>query len=107
MISLLLGGLAVLLSAYLIPSVHVDSFGIALIVALVLGFLNAFVRPVLIFLTLPINILTLGLFTFVVNILILYLAAAIVPGFRFNSILSAILFSLILSLITSLFGLIL
>lgn len=66
----------------LIPGVQVESFYSALIVALVLGLLNALVRPILVFLTLPINILSLGLFTLVINALLFWFASTIVKGFE-------------------------
>ncbi|GIV77600.1 phage holin family protein [Litorilinea aerophila] len=62
--------------------IEIDDFGTALVSALVLGLLNAFVRPVLAFFTFPITVLTLGLFTFVLNAIIFWLAAALVDGFR-------------------------
>jgi putative membrane protein len=90
---------SLLLLAWLIPAVHVTGFGAALIVALVLGLLNAVIRPVLIVLTLPVNLLTLGLFTFVINGFLFWLAARILEGFSVASfgwaILAAILYSLI------------
>lgn len=78
---LLLNALAVLAVAYLVPGVSVRSFGVAILAALVLGIINALVRPVLLLLSLPINILTLGLFTLVINALLFWLTSAIVSGF--------------------------
>lgn len=95
----LIAALAVLAAAYLLPGVTVAGFGTALVVALVLGILNVFLKPLLIFLTLPINILTLGLFTLVVNALLILLAAAIVPGFRIENFWWALLFGLVLAII--------
>ncbi|TXL65513.1 phage holin family protein [Zeimonas arvi] len=90
---------SLLLLAWLIPAVQVAGFGAALVVALVLGLLNAVIRPVLIVLTLPVNLLTLGLFTFVINGFLFWFAARILEGFSVNSfgwaILAAILYSLI------------
>lgn len=100
-LNLLLSTLAVFVSAYILPGVKVDTFATAFIVAIVLGAINAFLRPILILLTLPINVLTLGLFTFVINALLILLVAQIVPGFRVNGFLWALLFSLVLSLINS------
>jgi putative membrane protein len=102
LVSILISGLIVLVVAYLIPGVVIPSFMTALGVAFVLGLLNAIVRPLLVFLTLPINILTFGLFTLVINVIIVYLAAAIVPGFRVENFLSALLFSVLVSVISSL-----
>lgn len=98
-INFILSAVAVFIAAYIVPGVNIDSFGTALIVALVLGLLNAFVKPILTLLTLPINIVTLGLFSIVINILLLYLASSIVSGFTITSLLSAILFGIILALI--------
>lgn len=74
--------LTVLLVANVVPGIAVRDFYTALIVALVYGLLNAIVRPLLLILTLPINLLTLGLFTFVLNALLFWLVARIVPGFN-------------------------
>lgn len=77
----LLSALSVLAVAYIVPGVHVASFWSALVAALVIGLVNALVRPILLLLTLPVNILTLGLFTFVINALMFWLASSIVKGF--------------------------
>jgi putative membrane protein len=83
----------------MIPAVNVASFGTALIAALVLGLLNAVIRPVLLVLTLPVNVLTLGLFTFVINGFLFWLATRMLDGFEVRSfgwaILAAIVYSLI------------
>lgn len=84
--------------AYLMPGVHVDGFSSALVVALVLGIINAFVKPVLIILTLPITILTLGLFTLVINALLILLVSNIVPGFKVDGFLWALAFGIVLSI---------
>lgn len=105
LISFLLTGLVIMLTAYVVPGVTVSTFLSALAVTLILALLNLFVKPVLLLLTLPVNILTLGLFTFVINVLIIYLAAAIVPGFRVNSFFAALLFGLLVGLLTSIFNL--
>ncbi len=104
LISWFISALAVLITAYLLPGVHVDSFVSALIVALVLGIINAFIKPILIILTLPIGILTLGLFTFVINALLILLTANLVPGFTVDGFLWAIIFSIVLSIVNSVFG---
>ena len=101
LIKLLIATLAVFLSAYLIPGVSVDGFQTAFIVAIVLGVLNVFLKPLLVLLTLPVTLLTLGLFSFVINIALIYLAAYIVPGFNVATILAALLFGLLVSLISS------
>jgi putative membrane protein len=75
---------ALLLVAYLYPGVTVTSFGAAMIAAFVLGLLNTLLRPILVLVTLPITVLTLGLFLFVINALVFYFAASLVDGFHIN-----------------------
>jgi putative membrane protein len=99
LLRLILNALVLLLVAHLIQGFQVRSFGSALIAALVLGLLNALVRPILLIFTLPINILTLGLFTFVINALILWLAAALVPGFAIDRFSAALLAAIVMALI--------
>ena len=103
-LSLVINAIAVLLAAYIVPGVMVDSFLTSVLVAVVLGLLNAVVKPILVVLTLPVNILTLGLFSLIINVIILYLAAAVVPGFRIDGFWAALLFSIILSIIVGIFG---
>ncbi len=87
-------------AAWVLPGVHVDSIQALLVAGLVLGFVNAIVRPILFVLTFPITVLTLGLFYFVVNGIAFGLAAAIVPGFAIDSIGWAVLGALIVSLLS-------
>jgi putative membrane protein len=87
--------------SYILSGVHIQSFVTALILAIVLGLLNIFVKPILIILTLPITIFTFGLFLFVINALIILLAAKFVNGFQVDGFWWALLFSLLLSIITS------
>jgi len=103
LIKLLLTTFAVLIIAYLFPNnwVRVDSFGAALLVALVLGLLNIFIKPILIILTLPITIVTLGLFLLVINALIVMLASYVIPEFYVNGFWIALLFSVVLSVLQS------
>lgn len=96
----LIGAVAMLLSAWLIPGAQVRGFGTALLAALILGAVNAVIRPIILILTLPINILTLGLFTLIINAAMVSLAAAIIPGFSLANFGTALIFSIILSLIT-------
>ena len=98
-IKFLLSGFAVYATAYILSGVTLSSFSTALIVCVVLAILNVLIRPILIILSLPINILTLGLFTFIINAFIVILASKIVPGFKIDSFGTAILFSIVLSLI--------
>ena len=88
-----------MVAAYILPGVTVSSFFTALVIAIVLGLINALIRPLVLLITLPLNILTLGLFTFVVNALMILLAAQIVPGFSVEGFWWALLFSVILALI--------
>ena len=99
LIAWVVSALAILATAYLLPGVHVTSFVTALVVAVVLGVINAFIKPILLILTLPINILTLGLFTFVINAVVILLAANLVPGFTVDGFWWALGFSLVLSVI--------
>lgn len=103
-IRFLLSGLAVLLTGYLLPGVHVEHFGYALLVAIVLSIVNVLVKPILVILTIPITILTLGLFLLVINALIIMLVDALTPGFSVEGFWWALAFSLILSLFNSIFG---
>jgi putative membrane protein len=96
-----------LVVAKLVRGVEVRSFGSALIGALVLGVVNALVRPVMVFLTFPITLVTLGLFLFVINALMLWLVGAIVPGIRINGFLPALLGSLLLTVLNLVVGLLL
>ena len=96
----ILNAAALLLVAYLYPGVVVESFFAALIAALVLGLVNAVVRPILVLLTLPVTILTLGLFLFVINALLFWFVAEIVQGFRVTGFVAALLGSLLYSVIT-------
>jgi putative membrane protein len=91
--------LAVIISAYLIGGVSVDSILTAIIVALVLGLLNSFVKPILVILTLPITILTLGLFYLVLNVIMIYIADYFIGGFRVDGFLPALFFSIVLALV--------
>ncbi len=98
---------AVLIAAYFLPGVVVAGIWSALIVALVLGLLNLTIKPLLVLLTLPINIITLGLFTFVINALMVLLASSIVKGFSVGGFLNALLFSLLLTIIQEILEMIL
>lgn len=92
----LLNAIALLLVAYLVPGVHVAGFWTAIWVALVLGLLNAIVRPILVLLTLPITILTLGLFTLIINAGILLFVSNITKGFTVDSFAAALVASILL-----------
>ncbi|MBB3124457.1 putative membrane protein [Mesoflavibacter sabulilitoris] len=96
---LLLNAVAVFVLAHILNGVSVDSYITAIIVALVLAVLNLLVKPILVLLTLPATILTLGLFLFVINGLIILLADKFIDGFAVSSIWTAILFSVLLSIL--------
>ena len=85
----LINALALLALPYLVPSVQVDTFFTALIAALILGFLNTLIRPLLVLLTLPVTVLTLGLFIFVINALLFWFVASFVKGFHVEGFWSA------------------
>lgn len=104
LLHLILTAGAILIVAHVVTGVHVTGFGSALIGALVLGLVNAVVKPVMIVLTLPLTILTLGLFLFVVNALMLWLVAAVVPGFYIRGFWAALLASLLLTLLNIIIG---
>jgi putative membrane protein len=91
---------ALLLVAYLYPGVRVESFVAAIIAALALGLVNAVVRPILVVLTFPVTLLTLGLFLFVINALLFWLVAEFVPGFHVNGFIAALIGSILYSVIT-------
>ena len=96
----LINAAALLLVAYLYPGVTVESFFAAAIAALVLGLVSAVIRPILVLLTLPVTILTLGLFLFVINALLFWFVAEIVQGFRVSGFMAALVGSILYSLIT-------
>jgi len=94
----LLSALALLAVTYLYPGVQLTSYGSALLAAAVIGLLNLLVRPILIVLTLPITIVTLGLFLFVINALLFWAASGLLSGFHVNGFLAALVGSLLYSL---------
>lgn len=104
LIHFIVSALAILVTAYLLPGVHVSGFFAAFVLAIVLGAINLVLRPTLVILTLPITVLTLGLFVLVINALLVMLAAYIVPGFVVDSFLWALLFGLVLGLVSSALG---
>jgi len=96
----LINAVVLMVLPYVLPSIHVSSFGAALIGALIIGLLNALIRPILFVLTLPINVLTLGLFTFVINGLLFWAAASLIPGFTVSGFWSAFWGAIVYSLIS-------
>jgi putative membrane protein len=103
-IRFLLSGLAVLLTAYLLPGVSVEHYGYALLVAALLSIVNVIVKPFLIILTIPITIFTLGLFLLVINAAMILLVSSLVPKFQVDGFWWALAFSLILSVFNSMFS---
>ncbi|SDS62434.1 phage holin family protein [Winogradskyella sediminis] len=102
LIRLLLNALAVFILAHLLSGVTVDGYVGAIIVAIVLAILNLLVKPILVILTLPATIFTLGLFLLVINALIILLADKLIDGFAVSSFWTALLFSVLLSILQSL-----
>jgi putative membrane protein len=101
LVSLVISSLAILTTSYLLPGIHIADFLTALVLAIVLGAINTIIKPILIVFTLPINILSLGLFTLVINAFLILLAAKIVPEFYVDGFWWALLFSIVLSIVNS------
>ena|SRR6478672_6605209 len=101
LLRILVTAVLVMVISRFIPGVRVDGFVTSLIVAIVLGLLNIFVKPIMVLFTLPVTILTLGLFLLVINSVIILLCARIVDGFHVDTFWAALLFSIILSLTQS------
>ena len=101
-VKIIISSLAVLLASYLLPGIHVQDYLAAIWVAIALAVLNGFVKPVLILLTIPFTVFTLGLFLFVINAGMVLLAEKLVDGFTVDSFWWALLFSILLSVLTSL-----
>lgn len=97
-----LSAIALVITANIVPGFAVTSFTAALLAAVILGLINALVKPILVLLTLPLTLVTLGLFLFVINALVIWLAGAITPGFVVTGFIPALWGSIILTLITSL-----
>lgn len=100
----LLSGIAVVLAAYLLPGVHVKDYWAALLVALLLSIVNVIVKPILIVFTIPITVVTLGLFLLVINALMILLVDYFIDDFSVDGFWWALAFSLILSIFNSMFG---
>jgi putative membrane protein len=101
-IRILITAVAAYIAAHLLPGVSIDNVATAVVVALVLALLNTFVKPILVFLTLPVTVLTLGLFLLIINALMVKWAAGLVSGFLVESWVAALLFSLVVSLVSAL-----
>jgi len=103
--NLLINAFAVFLTDYFLTGVHIKDFQTAIIVALFLGFLNTFLKPILVLLTFPLNFLTLGLFRLLINGFIVFLVTQFISGFTVDNFAWAIIFSIVLSLINWIFNL--
>lgn len=100
-LKLIVNAVVILILSAVLPGVTVSGFGTALIVALVIGLVNAVLRPILNFIALPVNILTLGLFSLVINALLILLVSSIVPGFDVAGFWWALIFGILLSIVVS------
>ncbi len=96
-----ISAVVIMISAYVLPGVVVDGLLAALVLAVILGAINAFVKPLLVILTFPITFITLGLFIFVIDALLVMLASSIVPGFSVAGFWSALIFAIVVSLVSS------
>jgi len=99
LLKLLVSTLTIIIAAYFIPGVKIASYWTAIVVALVMAIVNAIIKPIVMFFTLPLNVLTLGLFTFVVNGLMILLVAYFVPGFQVAGFWTAVIFSISITFI--------
>lgn len=104
LIRLILSAVAVLICAYILPGADVDGFITAIVVAGVLAILNVLLKPILVILTIPITIVTLGLFLLVINTVLVMLASWLIPGFTVDGFWWALVFSVVLSIVNSVFG---
>lgn len=104
LVKILINALAVAVSAYILPNVRIDSFLTAILVAFVLSLVNTFVKPIVSLFALPITLMTLGLFSIVINGAMILIVSHFVPGFVVDGFLAAILFSFVLSVVSSVLG---
>ncbi len=100
LLKLLVSSLAVFFGAWILPGVYLSGFPTAILVALIMGFLNAFLKPILVILTIPITLVTFGLFLLVINAVIILLVDSALDGFEVKSFLTAVLYSILISFIT-------
>jgi putative membrane protein len=101
LVRLLFNTIAALVAAYLLKGVHLQDVATALVVAIVLALLNTFIKPLLVILTIPITVFTLGLFLIVINVLIIKWTADLVDGFEVENWFWALLFSIVVSLVST------
>lgn len=100
-IALVLNAAALLITAYIVPGFKVENFTTAILAAIVLGVVNTFIKPILSFITAPLTLITLGLFTFVVNAITLFIVSAVVKGLTIDGWLAAILGAIVLSVVST------
>lgn len=101
LISWLINAVTLIATTYIVPGFQISSFSSALLASLVIGLINTFIKPFLLLITLPINLLTLGLFTFVVNAVVLWLASQIVTGMTIATALDALLAAVVISAVST------
>lgn len=99
--NLLINTLALLIVSYILPGFKVDSLSAAIVASVIIGLVNTFVKPIFVLITLPLTIVTLGLFTFILNVLMLMLVSSLAPGFHIDGFLTSALASILLSLVSS------
>ncbi|WP_297336043.1 phage holin family protein [Algoriphagus sp.] len=104
LIKILLGSIAVMIAAFFLPGIQIDGWITGILLAAVLILINLTIKPLMIILTLPLTILTLGLFLLVINALMILLADEIIPGFEVDGFWWALIFAILTSIINSLFG---
>jgi putative membrane protein len=104
LVQIIISALAVMVTQYILPGIVVDTFFTGIMVALILGLFNTVLRPILVLLTLPITVVTLGFFLLVINAFLIMATASLVDGFHVSGFWSAVFFSLILSFVTSVFN---
>ena len=99
LLKLLITSLAIIITAYFLPGVRIADFWTAITVAVAMGIVNTIIKPIVLFFTLPLNILTLGLFTFVVNGALIMLITFFIPGFQIEGFFTAVIFSILVMII--------
>lgn len=101
LIALVLNAVALVITTKIVPGLTVDNYTTAVLAAVVLGVVNTFVKPVLSFVTAPLNVVTLGLFTFVINAVMLFIVSAVVPGLMVDGWVAAILGAIVLTVVST------
>lgn len=107
LLALTLNAVALIVTAYIVPGFHVDNFTTAILAAIVLGVVNTFIKPILNFISIPLTIITLGLFVLIINAIVLFIVSAIVKGFSVDGWVPAILGAIVLSITSTILNAIL